>query len=230
MRSLTALVAPVVGVALASAVLLVAPGSVTAHTDFDFSLPTDGASVGEPVSEVTVAFTLPVTLVGNGFEVLDPQENLLMPFAVTDDDTVFRLQFDPPLAGGDVGVRYSVTAEDGHVLSGSFSFTVSVDAPPPTTTTSTVAPATVPPATESPATEPPIAETTTTVALTTPADSETVIDATAESSATEATTADADAVDADDSSSSGLVIAIAAIIAVLAAGFLLVRSRRSVSS
>ena len=155
MRSISALATRVAGAALASAVLVIAPAPASAHTDFDFSLPTDGASVGETVSEVTVAFTLPVTLVGNGFEVLDPQQNLLMPFVVTDDNTVFRLQFDPPLAGGAVGVRYNVTAADGHVLSGSFSFTVTVDAPSPTTTTSTVAPATVPPATEPPITEPP---------------------------------------------------------------------------
>ena len=181
---------------------------VEAHSNFDFSVPTDGASVGEPVSELTVAFTLPVTLVGNGFEVVDPQENLLQPFAVTDDDAIFRLQFDPPLAGGVVGVRYTVTAEDGHALSGSFSFTVSADALPPTTTTSTVAPSTVPPAAEPPIAEPTTTTTaTTTVVVTASADSATVIDAT------------------DDSSNSGLVIAIAGIVAVLAAGFVLVRSR-----
>jgi len=182
---------------------------VEAHSNFDFSVPTDGASVGEPVSELTVAFTLPVTLVGNGFEVVDPQENLLQPFAVTDDDAIFRLQFDPPLAGGVVGVRYTVTAEDGHALSGSFSFTVSADALPPTTTTSTVAPSTAPPATEPQIAEPSIAEpaATTTVVVTASAGSATVIDAT------------------DDSSNSGLVIAIAGIVAVLAAGFVLVRSR-----
>jgi len=199
---------------------------VAAHTDFDYSLPTEGASVGEPVSEVTVAFTLPVTLVGNGFEVLDPQENLLMPFAVTDDDTVFRLQFDPPLAGGDVGVRYSVTAEDGHVLSGSFSFTVSVDAPPPTTTVvpTTLPAVTEPPVTAAPITEPASAEPATTVVVVAPA--ETVVDATAELSASEV----AGEGDTDGSSNSGVIIAIAAIVVVLAAGFVLVRSRRSAGS
>ena len=133
MRSTSAVVARLVGVAVAIVVTVSVAQPAGAHTDFDYSVPTDGASVGEPVSEVTVAFTQPVTLVGNGFEVFDPQQNVLQPFAVTDDDAVFRLQFDPPLAGGPVGVKYSVTAADGHVLSGSFSFTVSVDLPPPTT-------------------------------------------------------------------------------------------------
>src|SRR5690606_5129400 len=112
-------------------------GTASAHTQFDYSLPTDGAAVGRPVTEITVAFTEPVTLVGNGFTVFDPQENIVEPFAVTDDDMVFRLQLDPPLAGGEAGVRYEVAAEDGHVLSGGFSFTVSVDAPVTTTSTST---------------------------------------------------------------------------------------------
>ena len=152
-----------------------------------------------------------------------------MPFAVTDDDTVFRLQFDPPLAGGDVGVRYNVTAEDGHVLSGSFSFTVSVDAPPPTTTT--VAPATIPPATEAPSTAPPATEPVATEhpaaePTSLPADatatSEPSADATAQLPATESTVGDA-----DDSSNSGLVVAIAAVVAAVAAGFVLWRSRRS---
>jgi hypothetical protein len=84
--------------------------------------------VGGPVDEVTVAFTLPVTLVSAGFEVLDPQNNVLQPLPVTDDDTVFRLQFDPPLAGGPVAVKYEVRAEDGHILSGNFVFDVDAQA------------------------------------------------------------------------------------------------------
>ena len=95
-----------------------------AHTDFDFSLPADGASVGLVLSEVTVAFIEPVTLVGTGFEVIDPQSAIRVPFAVTDDNMIFRLQLDPPLAGGGAGVSYVVTAADGHVLSGTFSFIV----------------------------------------------------------------------------------------------------------
>ena len=100
------------------AVVAAAGGSVAAHTELDFTLPADGTTVGEPVSEISVGFTEPVTLVGNGFEVLDPGGTVIEPFPVTDDDKVFRLQFDPPLAGGPVGVRYQVTAEDGHELDG----------------------------------------------------------------------------------------------------------------
>ena len=194
--------------------LVALPEVAEAHTSFDYSLPTDGASVGEPVDEITVAFTSPVTLVGNGFAVLDPQNNELAPFAVTDDDTVFRLQFDPPLAGGTVAVKYEVRAEDGHVLTGNFVFVV--DAPVPTTT----APTTVPPT--APATD---AATTTlsTVADTTAAATTTTTSATPEESATSSSAAGDDS----DDGGSNVVIVIAVAVALAAGGFVLVRSRTS---
>jgi copper transport protein len=108
-----------------------APGSASAHTELDFTVPAEGAAVGQPVAEITIGFTEPVTLVGNGFVVLDPTNHEIEPFAVTDDDMVFKLIMDPPLTGGPVGVSYTVAADDGHVLEGSFSFTAA--APTPTT-------------------------------------------------------------------------------------------------
>lgn len=198
------------------AVMFASAPTADAHTDFDYSLPTDGASVGVPIDEITVAFTLPVTLVGNGFEVLDPQNNVILPFAVTDDDTVFRLQFDPPLAGGTVAVKYEVRAQDGHVLTGNFVFVV--DAPVPTTG--------APPTTASPTTAP----TTTTTAAPSSTVAETVLST---APALSMTTATADSVEAgvagDDESGSGdgVIIAISTALAVGAAGFVLVRSRTS---
>lgn len=210
-------------------------GPAAAHTEIDFTLPTDGASVGEPIEEVTVAFFEPVELIGNGFEALDPQGNLVVPFPVSTDNTLFRLQFDPPLAGGAVGVRYEVRAEDGHVISGSFSFTV--DAPPPTmppsTTTppsTTAAPApTDPPATEPAATAPATAAPNEPSATTpsTAAPEAVAADAaaapTTEPPAPSSTDADDD--EGGDGGSTGLIIAVVAVVGVAAAGFLLLRSR-----
>lgn len=218
--------------AAALAVVLTVFGSapaVSAHTDFDFSLPAEGATVGEPVSEITIGFTDPVTLVGNGFKVLDPQGNVLEPFAVTDDDKVFRLQLDPPLAGGAVGVRYEVAAADGHVIGGSFAFTVAAPAPtepPPTTaatTATTAAPATAVPAGSAPASAIAPESTVVTVvvaAATTPSTSvtEQAVSAGGERSAP---TPD----DESDGSTRTIVIAIAVAVAVGAAGFVLIRSR-----
>lgn len=113
-----------------------------AHTEFESSTPADGEVVDEPVSEIAISFTLPVTVVGNGFEVLDPQGNIIEPEVETDDDTVFTLILDESLAGGEVGVRYEVAAKDGHVLAGGFVFTVTTpvetDAVGTTTTTANV--------------------------------------------------------------------------------------------
>lgn len=114
-----------------------------AHTEFEYSEPSADAEVAEAVSEIVVAFTLPVTPVGNGFDVLDPEGEIHQPTVETNDNTVFRLLMTEPLAGGVVGVRYEVTAEDGHVLAGGFSFTVATAAatttlPPATTAVSSV--------------------------------------------------------------------------------------------
>jgi methionine-rich copper-binding protein CopC len=204
-------------------------GTVHAHTDFDYSLPTDGASVGTPVEQITVAFTDPVTLVGNGFTVLDPQNQVLEPFAVTDDDTVFRLQFDPPLAGGPVGVKYEVRAADGHVLTGNFVFTV--DAPVPTTPV-TAPPTTVPPVTTTVATTDSTAPAAVAAPPTAPSvtPEPTADEEVAAAAPTTVPEAGAPADDIDDSGSgsqNGLIIAIAVAVALGGVGFLLIRSRTS---
>lgn len=227
-------------------VSLVAPSGAFAHTDLDYTLPTDGAAVGEPIDEITVAFTQPVTLVGNGFEVLEPGGDIVEPFAATDDDTVFLLQLDSPLAGGAVGVRYEVTSEDGHVVSGAFSFTVAAEPPPTTTTTTTatVVPATTAPApattesaepesTDPESTVPPtttIPPTTTGAVASTEAtvgeEEEVTAAEPADQSASETPAAVVDD-DGDDGGGSGLVIALVAAVGVAALGFLVVRSRTS---
>ncbi|HEX6221144.1 MAG TPA: copper resistance CopC family protein [Acidimicrobiia bacterium] len=121
---------------LAGALVLMQAAPALAHTEFDSAIPADQAVVDDPVAEITIAFTLPVTVVGNGFEVLTPRGNIISPEVETDDDTVFTLIIDDPLAGGEVGVRYEVAAEDGHVLAGGFSFSVTAAGETTTTTTS----------------------------------------------------------------------------------------------
>jgi methionine-rich copper-binding protein CopC len=198
------------------AVVALAPGRVLAHTQLDFSLPADGTTVGNPVGEITVGFTDQVALVGNGFEVHDPQGNLLTPFIVTDDNKVYRFQLDPPLAGGVVVVDYHVKALDGDEQSGSFSFTV--DAPVPTT----AAPATSAPATPAPTSSPVTTSSTSTL----PA----VVAPEPTTATTTATTAPATTLPTTDSGSDSertLMFAVLLGLAALAAGFLVIRSRRT---
>lgn len=208
-------------VAVAIAGAAVVPASpAAAHTELDFTLPADGTTVGEPVSEITVGFTEPVTLVGNGFEILTPDGVVIEPFPVTDDDMTFRLPLDPPLAGGSVGVRYEVAAEDGHVLEGSFVFDVAAPAPttPPPTTPPTTPPTSV------------AAETTLAGSDTVTSGQVTSGSVTIEPATTVAATATSSTVtpsaSAGDDSNRNAIIAVAAVVAVLAAGFLVVRSRR----
>lgn len=180
-----------------------------AHTQFDFSLPAEGTTVGDPVKEITVGFTDRVALVGNGFEVHDPQGNLLTPFVVTDDDKVFKFQLDPPLAGGLVVVDYHVRALDGDEQQGSFSFTAA--APVPSSTTPP--PPTGPPSTTAPA--------TTAAAATLPVATEPTTSVSTTPQSTLPTGGD------DGDSERTLMFAVLLGVAVLAAGFLLIRSRRT---
>jgi len=123
-RSRPALVV-VVGMVVALIGITIGSGVASAHTSFDSSNPPDGAVLAEPVDEILIAFTNPATEAGDGFVVLDPSGQLRAPSSVTTEDgTVFRLAFDPPLDGGQVGVRWSVRAGDTHPIEGSFSFTV----------------------------------------------------------------------------------------------------------
>ena len=201
-------------VAVLVALLLVGGAPATAHTDLDFTLPTDGAAVGEPVREITVGFTEAVTLVGPGFEVLDPQGRTLTPFAVTDDDRVFRLQLDPPIGGGEAAVRYEVRAEDGHVITGGFRFTIS--AAEPTTTLApptTLAPTSAPPASTAPATVGAAQSTTTTTTTTTSG-----------STPSSATDGPADPA-GEGGSGTGVYVAVILVVVAAALGTLVVRAR-----
>ncbi len=116
-------------------VVLIGPTAASAHTGFESSTPGDGEAVADPVSEIVVAFTGPAIPVGDEFTALDSSGEIHQPSAVTTDDgQTFVLTFEPPLAGGQVGVRWSVQAPDAHPIDGSFAFTVSAPA-------STLAPA-----------------------------------------------------------------------------------------
>jgi copper transport protein len=117
--------AVVIGMVAALLGFSIGSGTASAHTDFVSSTPANGAVLAEPVDEILIAFTNPATEAGDGFVVLDPSGQVRAPSSVTTEDgTLFRLAFDPPLDGGLVGVRWSVRAGDAHPIEGSFSFTV----------------------------------------------------------------------------------------------------------
>ncbi len=108
---------------------------VSADTGFSGSTPSDGDVVAEPVTLVTLVFSAVAEPLGDGFVVLDATGQTRVPTEVsTLDSKVYTLTFDPPLAGGEIGVKWSVAGADAHPLEGAFSFTVSAPAPESTTT------------------------------------------------------------------------------------------------
>jgi copper transport protein len=150
--------------AIVSALLILPPARpAAAHTELESSTPSAGEVVGEPVSEIRLVFTAAVTPVEGGFEVLDPLGRVRQPDAVTSDGRTQILRFTEPLAGGSVGVRWVVAAADGHLIQGSFAFTV--DAPVPTPAPATSAPTSPSPpttASRAPAAPPATTDVTTT--------------------------------------------------------------------
>ncbi|MFT5978086.1 MAG: copper transport protein, partial [Ilumatobacter sp.] len=119
-----------IGVLVVAAGLVLVPATASAHTGFQSSTPADGAAMDEPVSLVTVVFTGEANPVGDQFVALTP-DGVVQAAAsfATVDDKIFSITFDPPLAGGQVGIRWNVQAADAHPIKGAFSFTVKAPAP-----------------------------------------------------------------------------------------------------
>jgi len=128
----------IIAAAIVLAAGLIGAGPAYAHTDFVGSTPADGDTVEGPLDAVSVSFTNPAVPSGEGFDVLGPDGQPILPVSVdTVDGTVFVIRFDPPLTGGQFGVRWNVQAGDAHPISGAFSFIVN-DAPPTSTPTTTI--------------------------------------------------------------------------------------------
>ncbi|MEM9039123.1 MAG: CopD family protein [Actinomycetota bacterium] len=134
--------------------LLATSAPVRAHTDLESTAPADGDVLTEPVETIVLTFNGEATPTGEGFVALDVTGVVRAPVEVdVTDGRVFTLRFDPPLAGGPVGIRWTVRSGDSHVIDGAFSFTV--DAPVPTTAPTTTLSTTSVPVTPAASTEPP---------------------------------------------------------------------------
>lgn len=136
-------VAVFLAVLMAATFSMIGGGMASAHTGFESSTPSDGAVIDAPVDLVTIVFTGEATPVGDEFVALTPDGVVQEPVNIaTLDDKLFSIRFDPPLAGGQIGLRWNVKAADAHPIEGAFSFTV--NAPAPTTVPPTTLPAVEP--------------------------------------------------------------------------------------
>lgn len=245
---LTALVAALVSGPSGS--FLAAP-IASAHAELESSTPAEGDVVADIVDEIELVFTEPIELIGDGIEVLLPDEQISEVEPTTEDDITFLLTFDPPIGNGEVGVRFEVISADGHAVSGSFAFTIDDPTPestdldpidttdpetsepePDLTTTSVAATTTVAGTTTEAAgsdTTAPVTTAPTTVPATT-VPATTVLDEAPEIVAAETATPTTEA-EADSSNSASIIVigAILAALAVAIGGMIYARRRGGTS-
>lgn len=120
-------------VAMTVGALVLSPSHAAAHTAFESSTPSDGSTADAIVSDVVLRFSDVAEPAGPGFVVLGPDGFERVPDLITSDPAgqIWTLSFDPPLASGAVGVRWTVRAPDAHPIEGAFSFTIAGPDPDP---------------------------------------------------------------------------------------------------
>jgi len=127
--------ARLLALAMVAAVLLVFPLSVAAHAQLDVPTPADGATVeGSPI-EVSGTFTQEIKPDGSSLVLRDAADKVVARGG-PDPDDVHRMAITelPELAPGKYEVQWTtISAEDGELARGTWSFTVT-PAPTPTPT------------------------------------------------------------------------------------------------
>ncbi len=122
--------------AFGAALAVVLPAPAAAHTGLDSSQPSGGEIVGEPVSQISLMFNRPVEPAGSGLTVFDSDGIEHRPDSLNSaDGQTWLLYYEPPLSSGRFEVSWRVVAEDGHVVEGSFGFTVDGSPDPSSTST-----------------------------------------------------------------------------------------------
>ncbi len=119
-----------------TAVLMGSATAAQAHDQLTGSAPADGSSTAVVPARVTLTFSEPVLAVGTAVVVTGPAGQVQSGPAVLTGSTVSE-----PLRAGSPAGRYSVTwratAADGHVVSGTLSFTARSASPAPKATGTT---------------------------------------------------------------------------------------------
>lgn len=108
------------------AALFLAVPNAAAHTYLDTTNPEDGAVVTETLQSIELTYAGKVE-VGSTFKVISSNGEEIETVSMDLVDGVLTGTFDTPLPNDDYTVEWNSISEDGHPLSGQFSFTV--DAP-----------------------------------------------------------------------------------------------------
>jgi methionine-rich copper-binding protein CopC len=130
---------------VAVSLLLAMPVAVAAHAEFDRSTPADGETVqGSP--RVIRAFFSEELADGSEMALLDEAGTTIAEGTI-DPANPTRMRIDPPeLEPGDYEVQWKSFADDGHLETGTFTFTVSAPiTPPPSAPPTPSSPVSAPP-------------------------------------------------------------------------------------
>ncbi len=104
--------------------LVASPSVALAHSGLIASFPADGQIIDAEVSEIKMEFSKVVRVTrvsvkpAGGSSPVQPTTDLPQEFVETVELAV------PPLEPGSYETRWTVVAQDGHVMNGAFSFTV----------------------------------------------------------------------------------------------------------
>lgn len=105
---------------------IVFSSSVSAHTGLESSFPADGETVKKEVKEITMEFNTSIEK-GSLFTLLDDNgiEVALEDIQLNDNKLVGTTS--EPLKQGRYTVNWSIVGEDGHLIKGEYTFTVTQD-------------------------------------------------------------------------------------------------------
>lgn len=115
---------------LALGALIALPAGVAAHAEFERSTPEDGETVQGSPNVIRAFFSEEL---GDGSEMaLLDEDGATLATGTIDPANATRLRMDPPdLQPGDYEVQWKSFADDGHLETGTFTFTVSAPVTPP---------------------------------------------------------------------------------------------------
>ena len=118
--------------ALTAGVLLASATPAFAHADLIASDPAPGAVLAESPERVTLEFTEPVTVANGAIRVCDADESRVDEGVVDVSDRVASLAL-PTLDEGSYVVTWRIASDDGHPVSGAFTFQVGIGSGPSAT-------------------------------------------------------------------------------------------------
>lgn len=99
--------------------------SVSAHTGLESSSPADGETITEPIQDISLTFE---TVIENGSSFTLSSEAEEVPVEnVTITDNVLSGAIEEPLQNGTYTVDWRIIGEDGHLIEGTYGFTVSTE-------------------------------------------------------------------------------------------------------